>query len=80
MNTVDALRNSIIDKLLTISSKEYLAAIFELLNNSNTGPDLVKMTPEQILMLELSDQDIAAGKFISQDQLDKDDLEWLKDQ
>ena len=80
MNNADTLRNNIIDKLLTISSKEYLAAIFELLNNSNTGPDLVKLTPEQTIMLQLSDHDIAAGRLISQDQIDKDDLEWLKEQ
>ena len=40
--------------------------------------DLVKLTREQILMLQLSDQDIAAGRLISQEDLDKNDLEWLQ--
>ncbi len=79
MNNVDALRNDIINKLLTISNKAYLSAIFELLNSSNTGNDLVKPTQEQILMLQLSDDDIAAGRLISQSQLDQDDLQWLKE-
>ena len=79
MNNVDALRNDIINKLLTISNKAYLSAIFELLNSSNTGNDLVKPTREQILMLQLSDDDIAAGRLISQSQLDQDDLQWLKE-
>jgi hypothetical protein len=30
-------------------------------------------------MLQLSDEDIIAGKLISQDQLDQDDLKWLKE-
>lgn len=36
------------------------------------------LTEEQILMLQLSDKDIKNGKLISQSQLDKDDLKWLK--
>jgi len=31
-------------------------------------------------MLQLSDRDIKKGKSISQDQLDKDDLQWLSEQ
>ena len=34
---------------------------------------------EQILMLQLSDDDIIAGNLISHDQLEKDDLKWLKE-
>lgn len=41
--------------------------------------DLVKLTKEQVLMLQLSDSDIKNGKLISQDQLDKNDLKWLKE-
>ncbi len=29
-------------------------------------------------MLKLSDEDIKADRLISQEQADKDDLEWLK--
>jgi hypothetical protein len=51
-----------------------------LLIHNQTGTDVVKLTPEQTLMLQLSDSDIASGSLNSQDQLDKDDLEWLKGQ
>ena len=40
--------------------------------------ELVKLTSEQIQMLQLSDEDIKAGRLISQEQADKDDLEWLR--
>jgi hypothetical protein len=36
------------------------------------------LTGEQILMLQLSDQDIAAGRLISQEDLDKIDMAWLQ--
>ena len=80
METTDILRNSIIDKLLTIDNKDYLSALYQLVNASSVSQDTVKLTEEQILMLQLSDLDIQNGKFISQDQLDKDDLEWLSEQ
>lgn len=80
MSTTDILRNNIIDKLLTITNKDYLSALYQLVNSSSVSPDTVKLTEEQILMLQLSDLDIKNGKLISQDQLDKDDLQWLSEQ
>ncbi len=79
MNRADILRNSIIDKLLTISDKDYLAALHQLLENSSIDNDLVKLSEEQILMLKLSDRDIEDGKLMSQDELDKSDVQWLKE-
>lgn len=78
MGTTDTLRNDIIDKLMTISNKEYLSALYQLVNSSSVGQDTVQLTEEQVLMLQLSDNDIKNGKLISHDQLDKDDLQWLK--
>lgn len=78
MASVDNIRNGIIDKLLTISNKDYLNALYQLVQSSSADKDKVKLTNEQILMLKLSDKDIKNGKLISQSQLDKDDLKWLK--
>jgi hypothetical protein len=49
-----------------------------LVNTSAVDKDIVELTEEQILMLQLSDKDIKNGKLVSQRQLDKDDLQWLK--
>lgn len=78
MRTTDILRNNIIDKLLTITNKDYLSALYQLVKTSSVDKDTVKLTEEQILMLQLSDKDIKSGKLISQSQLDKNDLQWLK--
>jgi len=80
MRMTDVLRNNIIDKLLTITNKDYLSALYHLVNTNSAEGDTVKLTEEQILMLQLSDKDIKSGKLISQSQLDKDDLQWLKEQ
>jgi len=78
MATADTLRNELIDKLLTISNKKYLQALNQLVENGTTTNSVVQLSNEQILMLQLSDKDIESEKLISQEQLDKSDLEWLK--
>ncbi len=78
MTTADNIRNSIIDKLLTISNKDYLSALYQLVEKSSVDSDVVKLSKSQILMLKLSDEDIAENRLISQEDLDKSDLEWLK--
>ncbi len=79
MATIDHIRNGIIDKLLTISNKDFLSALYRLVESSNTDQDKIKLSEEQVLMLKLSDKDIKTDKLISQKQLDKDDLKWLKE-
>ena len=42
--------------------------------------DIIKLTENQILALQSSDRDIETSRLISQEQLDEDDLKWLKEQ
>ena len=77
MAQVDVIRNGIIDKLLTISDKEYLMALLRLVDNSAVPDEKIKLTKEQKLMLQMSETDIQNGRIISQSDLDKNDLEWL---
>ena len=78
MAQVDVIRNGIIDKLLAISDKDYLMALLRLVDNSAVEDEKIKLTKEQKLMLEMSKADIQNGRTISQNDLDKNDLEWLK--
>jgi hypothetical protein len=78
MAQVDVIRNGIIDKLLVISDKDYLMALLRLVENSAFEDEKIKLTKEQKLMLEMSEADIQNGRIISQNDIDKNDLEWLK--
>lgn len=78
MAQVDVIRNGIIDKLLVISDKDYLMALLRLVDNSAVQEDKIKLTKEQKLMIEMSEADIKNARTISQSDLDKNDLEWLK--
>jgi hypothetical protein len=50
-----------------------------LVQNSSIDNDIVKLSKEQILMLELSEDDIKNGRILTQEQLDKNDLKWLEE-
>lgn len=79
MTTADHLRNNIIDKLLTISNKEYLAALHQLVEQSSVATEVVTLTEEQVLLLQLSDKDIENGRLVNQELVDRSDWEWLKE-
>jgi hypothetical protein len=79
MAHVDLIRNGIIDKLLTISDKDYLNALLRLIESGLGSDQKIKLTHEQKLMLQMSENDILNGNIISQEDLDKSDLEWLKE-
>ena len=79
MATVDTLRNDLIDKLFSISNKEYLLALNKLIDNGVYQTEPVQLSEEQITMLKLSDKDIAAGNLIPHDVVTKSDLQWLKE-
>jgi predicted transcriptional regulator len=78
MTTVDIVRDRLIDKLLTISSEEDLLAFESFVDTSIADSGVVTLTEEQMLFLKRSEEDAAAGRVISQEELDKKDLEWLK--
>ena len=79
MATVENIRNRLIDKILTINNKDFLEALDKLISSSSFESEFVELTREQKAMLEMSEQDIKDGKLISQEAMDKRNLEWLNE-
>ena len=77
MNSVDIARNRLIDKLLMISSKSYLDALYKIIEQGAIASDKVELGESQIEMLRMSEEDYKAGRFITHEQLEKEDIEWL---
>jgi len=77
MATVNKLRNGLIDKILSIKNKEFLEALDKLISSSASESEIVELTDEQKIMLEMSEQDIKSGKLISQEAMDRRNLEWI---
>ena len=79
MATVEKIRNGLINKILTIKNKDFLEALDKLVSASSSASDIVELTEAQKKMLEMSEKDIKNGKLISQDAMDKRNLEWLSE-
>jgi phage tail tape-measure protein len=77
MATVDKIRTGLIDKILSINNKDFLEALDKLISSSKYESEIVKLSDEQKLMLEMSENDIKNGKLISQEAMNKRNLEWL---
>ncbi len=79
MKTVNTLKTSLIDKILAIKNMELLKELDNMISSS-TPNEIVHLTEEQKIMLQMSEEDISNNRVISQEDVDKNDLEWLKDQ
>jgi len=78
VKTTDNFRNRIIDKLLTINNREYLSALYKIIESGSPDSDVVELSEEQLLMIQMSDDDIKNNRLISYKELGNKDLEWLK--
>ena len=79
MNQTDSIRNSIIDKLITISNRDYLKAIYKIVDNSSLIAEKVHLSAEQKIMLQLSEDDLLNNRVVSEIDMNKNDLKWLKE-
>lgn len=80
MATVEQLRNSVIDKLMTISNRKYLEALHDLITKNSSQNKSFTLSKTQTEILNMSEADIEQGRFISQEQLDNEDTVWLNQQ
>lgn len=77
MATLENLRNGLIDKIQSIKNKDFLIALDKLISSNSSESEIIELTKEQKIMLEMSEEDIKKGKLISQEAMDKRNLEWL---
>lgn len=79
MNSEKEIKHRLIDKILSSKNEKLLEQIDRLMESSISEEDEVTLTEEQKRMLKMSDQDIEEGEVISQRELNRDDLEWLRE-
>ncbi len=77
MAKVDKIRNELIDKILSIKNRDFLEALDKSITSSSSESDVIELTKEQKIMLEMSEEDIKSGNLISQEAMDKRNMEWL---
>ena len=79
MATTDKLKSRLIDKILSIKNRRFLEALDQLVSTSLPESEIVELTSEQKAILEMSESDINHGQLISQDAMDRRNLEWLNE-
>lgn len=76
MNALENIKNSLIDRILATKNEKLLEAINNIFDSTQSD-EIISLSSEQIEMLLMSDNDIKAGSFISESELNKRDSEWL---
>lgn len=77
MATIDKIKSDLIDKIISIQNRDFLKALDVLVSANSNQTELVKLSSDQKIMLEMSDEDIKKGRLIDQEALEKRNLEWL---
>ena len=77
MMTTDKIRSELIDKILSIKNRDFLEALDQFVTTSSSESEIVELTNEQKAILEMSESDIKNGQLISQEAMDRRNLEWL---
>lgn len=77
MENLQKLRNKVIDRVMVSENSELLEAIEKILS-STEAEERINLTSEQVEMLMMSEDDILNNRLISEEDLEKQDKEWLK--
>jgi hypothetical protein len=78
MSTLE-LKLEIFDKLKSVEDEGLLKKIMILLKTSDQK-EIYHLSEYELNMVKEGEEDIKFGRVISQEQLDKEDLEWLSKQ
>jgi len=79
MSSVDKIRNSLIDKILSIKNEEFLTALEKLIVSSSTESEIIELSEDQKSILKLSEEDVEYGRLISQEEMLKRNFMWLNE-
>jgi hypothetical protein len=77
MENLQRLKNKVIDRIMLSENSQLLEAIDKILS-SIEDQEKINLSSEQIEMLMMSESDIENNRLISEEDLEKQDEEWLK--
>lgn len=75
MTAIENIKNGLIDRILATKNEKLLQAISTIFESAKEE-EIVALSSEQLEMLAMSEDDIANGRLISEDDLDKLDSGW----
>ncbi len=76
MTAIQITKNRLISRILASKNEELLLAV-DVIFEKNQPSQILLLSDEQIEMLLMSENDIASGNLISEEELEKLDSEWM---
>jgi len=76
MKTLDKIKNRLIERIMVARNEELLVAIEGILNSTEDN-EMLMLNSQQVELLLLSEKDIEKGDLTSEDNLIKEDSEWM---
>jgi uncharacterized protein YrzB (UPF0473 family) len=81
MNTLE-LKQKIVEQI-DLLDDDQLEAVFEIicsfLTDNDTRDEVIELSEEQKQFVKKGQDDILAGRYMSQEELDKQDILWLNE-
>lgn len=75
MTAIENIKNGLIDRILATKNEKLLQAISAIFESAK-DEEIVALSSEQLEMLAMSEDDIANGRLVSEEDLDKLDSGW----
>jgi hypothetical protein len=73
------LRDIVIDKIYGINDSDYLRALNKILDMRQTSEEVFHLNEKQKAMIRLGKQQISNGEYISNEDLEKEEDQWLSE-
>jgi hypothetical protein len=73
------LRDMVIDKIYGINDSDYLRALNKILDMRQTSEEVFHLNEKQKAMIRLGKQQISNGEYISNEDLEKEEDQWLSE-
>jgi hypothetical protein len=73
------LRDMVIDKIYGINDSDYLKALKKILDMRKTSEEVYHLNEEQKAVIRLGKQQISNSEYISNEDLEKEEDQWLNE-
>jgi hypothetical protein len=77
MDTIEQIRNNLIDKILSIRNRDMIGALDKLLETTINEKNIYKTTEQQKLIFQASEIDIQNGDLFLDEEINQEEDLWL---
>jgi hypothetical protein len=76
MDTLDSLKNNLIEKIIATQNEKLLSALISIFEVSKSE-EKISFSSAQLKMLNMSEEDIKYGRLYTEEDIEKLDSKWM---